>query len=440
LPNPVTSQPKQSPVAFERRDTERADALIDRYGRLAALVIPEAPSDGTRLAKLIAVTRGGNAILADQRTVNGAKVGDLAKAANYASDKHLRDDPHGPWMRRWSAVAVRLLLAARVPLLVEHVASEATRVRRESRAIGHDHHASCAHVKPLLSVYAGTIDQHLVDWQSQLVSGTCFDHTQEDADCDRIAKAEEDLGEPLRGSVIDHVALALDERELCKQLVAEAAAKYPERFREAGLNPATVVERAFADLCVLETLPYGAPVEPGMTHTDVHTPGDDEVMIAAVSASMAGVASCGVIGDPAQLPGEWRDVTLESTTVAEWALEHDPWRHTFRTLNNDTLLRTETGPSGSVTEAWRVFGMANDDQRALALVQRASEAWTRECIDRAEKTCPVGLNYAKEPAFRMAMRAMLRLADAARVTAERERRASELAAHQATESPPDTRS
>jgi hypothetical protein len=75
---------------------------------------------------------------------------------------------------------------------------------------------------------------------------------------------------------------------------------------------------------------------------------------------------------------------------------------------------------------WRVFGMDVADDAALALAQRAAEAWPRECTRRAERECPAGLIYPKDPNFRMAVRAMIRVADAARVTAERTRRAAEM--------------
>jgi hypothetical protein len=420
VPEP-SSRPVQAPAAFAAEDAARADVLIDVFGRLAATVVPEAPTDPRRLEKLLALTKGANRIIADGKAAAGARVGDLARAAHYASDKHVRDDPHGPWMRMWSMTAVRLLLAHSAPLLAEHVVSAAVRVRRESAFIGYDHHPGCTYVKPLLSVYAGALDRHLVCWQMPLASGTCYDRDDPSADLERIAEIERELGEPLRAGVGDHLALALSERDECRRLVAAAVAAHPELFLETGLDPATVLERAFADVCVLEALPYGAPVAPVESHRAVLLPGDDDESIAAASASMSGIAYCGQVTDPSPL--SWVRVELEPDIAARWGLELDRWSTTFSAVDDDLLLRTETASTGARTEGWRTFGMANTDQRALALAQRAAETWTHACIRRAETDAPPGKVYAKDPAFRLALRAMLRFADAALVSAERQRRA-----------------
>lgn len=101
-----------------------------------------------------------------------------------------------------------------------------------------------------------------------------------------------------------------------------------------------------------------------------------------------------------------------------------PWDVTFRAIGDDLLLRSANVGDGVDTTLWRVFGMANSDPRAAVLAQRVAEPWTLTCSRRAVADAPPGRIYAQRPVFRMALRAFIRFADAARVTAERQRRAS----------------
>lgn len=423
IPATPTPHPVRSPVAFADQDVAAAGRLIDAVGRLAAAILPEAPVDSRRLGRVLAVTRGANSLIASGGAAAGLHVNELALAANYASDKHIRDDLRGVWPRRWADLGIRLLVATAGPVLAEHVVSAPTKVRRGSGFIGHDAYPYCSPVKPLLGCYVGGIDRHLLCWQIPLTTTTSWDRTASQADLEAIALAEECLEEALPGSMAEHFALAFSERELCRDLLAEAVARHPEMFTEVGLDPETVVAHAYSELCILEPLPHGSPQVRGESHGHLVFPGEVPELVAAAAGSTAGIASCGTVTDPAKLELPSRLVDLPRPTVDVWGLDIPQWGVEFHAVGDDQLLRVARTTDGARAHLWRVFGMAHDDERALALSHRAAEEWTRVCMRRAAAETPPGFNYAQEPSFRMAVRALVQFADAARVTAERTRRA-----------------
>jgi hypothetical protein len=420
----VNPHPVQRPVAFAAQDIADANSLIETFGRLAAANMPEAPDDERRLARLLALAKGANQLLASGRAEHGVRIDELARAANYASDKHIREGFVGSWPRRWSALAIRLMMADTAPVLAEHLIARAAKVRRESNFIGYDQHPDCGKIKPLLNLYVGGIDRHLLNWQIPLTTATSYDRTHPRAALARIADVEQQLGEPLPATLVEHLELALAERATCHQLVQAGVSSRGEMFHEAGLDPATAVARAFSPLLVLDPLPHGAPRVPGEAYGRLVMPGDEaELLRVADKYGLVGIAACSDAEHASELALPSRPLDLAVATITDWGLEASPWTIAFQAIGDNLLLRVASDKGGTRATLWRVFGMSNDDQRALALAQRDSEEWTHACALRANAAAPPGLVYAKDPAFRMAVRALVRVADAARVTAERDRRA-----------------
>lgn len=416
-------EPVQRPVAFMAADVAAADELIDRFGALAAAVVPQPRHDERRLARMLTLTRAANASLASGEAREGLKVREFARGANYESDKHIREGLAGNWPRRWSACAIRLLMAASTPVLAEHLSSSASPVRRESRFIGFDNHRGASKVKPLLNLHLAAIDRHLLGWQIPLAAGTTWDRTHHDADEDAIAAAEADLGEPLPGSLADHLALALSERAELREAVSSARVSHAGIFLEAGLDPETVMARAFSDLLVIAPLPHGASLVKHESHSRLVLPGDDPALVElARSSGVGGIAACNTPRDGSLTRTPSHEIRLPTLLSSQWGLTASPWHLTFHAIGDDLLLRRASDGNGVTIDLWRVFGISNADPVAAALAQRVAEQWTLACSRRAETDAPPGSIYAQRPDFRMALRAFIRFADAARVTAERQRR------------------
>jgi len=183
-------------------------------------------------------------------------------------------------------------------------------------------------------------------------------------------------------------------------------------FVEADLDPETIVARAFPDLAILAPMPHGSPMIEGESFSHMVMPGDDNELIALASRSgLIGIAAC---TSSAESPAPQRPLTLDVHTASRWGLTAPSWSVAFRAVGDDRILRVNTAGRGTQASVHRVFGMNVDDARAVALVQRASETWARDCATRADTASPPGKVYAKDPAFRRAVLAIVAVADAAR--------------------------
>jgi len=215
----IDPQPVRSPVAFDDADLRAADALIEKFGRLAATLSPAAPRDPRTINRVLSLAHGANALLADGQAEGGLHMGALAGEANYASDKHVREGLEGPWPRTWGALAIRLMTASATPVLADQICSTPARVRRESNRIGYDSRRGVPKVKPLLRVHLAAADRHLIDWQHPLVTHTSCDRRSADADFAVLGTLEKILSETLPASLGDHLRLAFDERAVCRDVV-----------------------------------------------------------------------------------------------------------------------------------------------------------------------------------------------------------------------------
>jgi hypothetical protein len=412
--------PVRSPVAFDDADVRAADGLIDRFGTLAAILLPDAPQDRRTIKRVLSLARGANAVLARGHAADGLHVEDLAYEANYASDKHVREGLEGPWPRQWAALTIRLMTASATPVLADQICTAPAPVRRESRRAGYDSTPHMAKIKPLLRVHLAAADRHLLDWQHALVARTSWDRESVEPDFDAINALEEALGEQLPASLADHMRLALDERADCRSVLLEAVHAHPELFLEAELDPESVVDHAFPDLAILAPLPHGSPKVEGESFSHMVMPGDDDQLVGlAARSGLSGIAACTLRSDPRS---PQRPLALDVRTASIWGLTAPSWSVAFRAYGDDGILRVDRTGGGARAFMYRVFGMSVDDPRAVALVQRAAETWAEDCAARADSASPPGKVYAKDPAFRRAVLAIVAVADAAHVNAERARR------------------
>lgn len=416
-------QPERSPVLFEQADVRAGDELIDTFGRLAAALLPEAPSDVRTIARVLGLTKATNKLIDAGEAQEGLSVSDMAREAQYASDKHVREGFARPWSRQWASLTTHLLLASTIPVLAEQISTRSARVRREARRLGFANEPNIAKVKPLLQSHLAAFDRHTLSWQMPLATDTRHDRRRADADLQDIEKFELELAEELPASLYDHLKLAADERAELLTLVLRAATAHPELFREAGLDPLSVARRAFPDLVIVDALPHGAPRIQGERYSQQMLPGDHpELLEPFISHGLRGVAASTMPPAPSRLRFPLR---LDSALAASWGLDPTPWNVKFFLDEADGhVLRLAGSATGTSFRRWRAFGMEPDDPRAIVLVQRAAETWAFDCAERATRAAEPGMHRAKQPAFRRAQLALATVADAAHVSAERSRRSA----------------
>lgn len=411
--------PPRTRVVFDGADVRAADRLIDRFGTVAARAIPEAPADSRTIGRLIALAKAANAVIAAGGSRDGLRVDRLARQASYHSGNHIFEHLDGVWVRQWAALTIRLLMSTGGPLLAEQLVTAAVPVGRDSRRAGFDNRSGVPKVKPLMRLYLAGADRHLVSWQIPLLSATSCDRTAVDADIERIERYEVEFGHTLPASLDDHLRLALSERRALLDIVQTLAADHPEALREALLDPAMIAQDAFSPVVIVPALAYGSPHVPGEDHSQLVMPGDDPAVLAALAeAGLTGIAEMHVT--PHRAPS--RALTLDRGVAANWGLTAPAWNTSFQVLGDDELLRVDSSGFGATARLWRVFGMRPDDQRAAAAAERAAETWPRTCVTRADAAAPPGRAYPKAAAHRRTMMALGAVADAAHVTAERERR------------------
>lgn len=424
-PEPQEPKPYRGPPEFCDEDTARADELIDAILPIAARAVDGAPTDPAALEKTKAMYRGANRVIGDGRAAAGTRVNDLAAAADYSGDTHVRE-PFGPWTRAMTDFGVRMLVARRMPAIVEHLSVRPVEIRPGSRRIGGEAHGSRAR-KSLINVHVGSIEAQLESCALPFAKGTPYDHTDPSADASLIAEAEAAMGCPVPGDEAEHYGLVLRERARRIEQARALAVGNRDALTGLGLQADTLVERMFSPLTVLEAMLFGAPQQAGeFCRARIYPGRRDDLVKLALDAGLIGIAYWGDaarVGAPRS--GRRRGAQLTPETTAEFALAPD-WGVSFAVGPGPVLLRTVRSGTATRTSAWVVFGMDPWDQRALALAQRTGEGWAEACRRRAEEQRPAGTVYPKGAGFRLCMLDMLRLADAARICAERERQARDM--------------
>jgi hypothetical protein len=413
----------QRPVALTTDDTATANLLINRLGRLAADIVPDAPGDGTQRDRLINAAKGVNQLIESGQTRRGLKVQHLADAANY-SEKHLLEGLDGTYGRQWAATLIRLLSACAGPMRVEHLLSAPVEVRRESGAIGYDHPAGCSHLKPMLMLAGAGIDRFVCSWETPLTTATCWDHSDPRADPAKILTAQSQLGHALPGTWAEHLTMLMADRAALLDFLVKASKEDAGLFDEAKLDVARIVANCSSRYCVLEAMAYGRPIGRGLHFGEHLYPGDHPDLMELVSPQMRGIAECVEQASVAAVIRAGEPQPLQASLAAALGLPISPLDSVVHAISSDLLLHTAANPSGANTTWWRVFGMDGRDPMAVALVEHAgARRWRKKCLARAYEHTAPGLLYPKRADHRLTLRALLRAVDAARVAAERLRHA-----------------
>jgi hypothetical protein len=413
---PRDPRPVWEPVKFNDQDTQRATELLQAAVPAACAAVPELTA--ADVDRITALARGANVLIGSGRAARGAAMVDLAVAARYARDSHIR--PVFPSLGLVAQIVSRLMMARYMPVNVEHILAQPTEVRRETNLLGLDHTPGCAWVEPVIQHELGGLDRQLEADQLPFLYTTLADPARADANPAEVRRAAKTFDCPVPDSPAAWIELLMHKRAEAFEAIYSLAVNHPELLGRLGIDARAALTSGFSNLLVLETQPHGFPRERGKPSLGTIFPGKEPEMIAAAErAGMIGIACCGEVTDPRVLRGGRNVVPDGMGMVTRFAVVPEGSAFTAR---GQYLLHTATRRTGSRTRMWRVFGMEPDDPRALGIAQRDSQPFIRACRKRIEKDRPTGIVYPKRPKNRMGMWSLLRIADNTRVCAEKERK------------------
>ena len=363
---------------------------------------------------------------------DGVCVKEVAGAARVGTG-HLPDH-YTPESEIVADRAVRLiLLSGRRRVLHEEIFTIAARSRRtQKNGYGAYHVKQAPSVIHFVGNAIGASDRYNISWAEPLVTGTPDDPSAAIADAARIADAAAARGRPVPATLADHVQQVLNFQRDLRKLVVEQAGPFGEALRQVSLEPTrAVVGRAFARPVVVRAMPVGPPLGRGVPSASVALPGNDATIVEVLRRSgRPAIAYAGPLGGGDDVSAlRARGYTQMPWAVGELArplaVPEDPpfgcellWSDA-----EQTLVRRIVG-AGAWAAGWKVVGFPADGMPdAIALVERASESWPRGCLERATRAGAPGLLQGSTLPSQNTWRALLRVADAALVEAERRERA-----------------
>jgi hypothetical protein len=407
-----------APASFTPGDYDAACELIERLAEVAQEAYPEVP-----LEVLARLAQQAVRWIADGRAADaGLQLTNLCAEAG-ESENHLREH-FGPRWQQAGELIVRALMRYRGPgVMWEVLKSVPAESRPSHRGLGRDHLPGKAAGIRVLGFAVGAPGRCLLPSSILNTRGTRDDLTSGRCEPTRIAEFERQCGMDIAGSIAEHVELLSAARDTVRARVSE------------GMKPAYrgLAEAIFSDVTIAEALPAGPSLSRGLWHGELAYPGDEPDTLEVLRSHVRrGVARC----SPQTLEqaerdvpsSEWEQLEVVAGAFARrHALELDRREGRFWWVPGPDLLVDELIGRESVTSAcWQPFGLAEDRGSAATLAALARHAMPRECVERARADCAWGLISASSIWSDAAMRTVLHVADAACVTAERDRRRVEM--------------
>jgi len=304
---------------------------------------------------------------------------------------------------------------------------------RDHCGLGTDHIKDAAHNMCFFVNAVGAPDRVLVASSLQYTVGTRDSSVSERADRDRIATFSDEFadlrdagGLPRRvlpATCSDHVEVVLERRAAAKQMVRNAG--------DDGSLPQTTAQQmlkcGFSDIVILGEMPYGPAKRRSQLAGDVGLAGDDLAALAALTgAGLKAVARCGdrtvTLAEEAFRNRQLKEVSTHGLADFKYArplgLRPEKWGRTYHWwADQDLLLAQDTGAKVETFTAWRTVNLI--PQAAVLLAAIEEETWPAECIERSGRMGGWGRVTASSLRSQGALRAVLHVADAALIGAER---------------------
>ena len=426
--SPARKEPPavRQPVSFREVESAEAVEIATTVIKAAAEVVPGV--DAYIFTRLTEYVIGE---IASGRAASGVRVKAACEAARIGHG-HLPNHYTDAWELA-SALAVRLIpVITERRVHFEHIYSRPAAISREHNGLGTDHRPGAPQRMHFIGDALGTADTHMTSYAIPLLMGTRDDVNATAADGAHIQKFATERRRSLPASWGQHLDEVLGvRRELIRALRARPDLSGP--LKPFGLTR-DAIARGFSRTFVVGAMPFGTPEKRTRESADLLIPARDGTLISALSHTdgRAIVSAGRPTGSGGQTPTAdelydrgYRDVPWDVgklgevfglASIAPWSVEY---RYSRR---EQTLLRIEAA-AGAWVESWRLIHFQESElPDAIALVERSLEDWPVHCLDRAYKDCAPGKLKADDVRSQNAWRAILRVADAALVAADRRKR------------------
>lgn len=366
------------------------------------------------------LVRAATAAIRSGETRDGLKLGRLLDAA-YVGSGHARDRHFTPQLTVLCDLAVRATAIAAGRLVrCEHVYVKWARTGRERNSLGTDRVRGVTAGLRFAGIAPAYDDRVLPAVEIPFTTGTRHDIASERADPPEIGRLTRELGHPLNSSVADHFKelLALQQRSrACLQGGPSDDVSLASRLGKHG----------FSDLVIATLMPCGPAYSRQREGAEVRAPGDDGELIRVLQvAGKRGVAqlhsrSPYPATTPESLRGEgyeqrdspYSEYDIFFANDVEWGVTWH-WHSQRR-----RLVRLQADHATVRADEWLVFGLERELHVALALARRHEQKWTGGCLTRYMHDAAPGLIEVSSYRSDVAVRDILRMANAACVQADR---------------------
>jgi hypothetical protein len=364
------------------------------------------------------------------KAADGLRLDELCRNSQTGSGR-VRDHFGEPLVQAVDIAVRALTVLQGRPVIYDRLFSIAVRTRRSSTAIGSDHIQGAAATLRMMGLAHSGRDRCVSTIDMTLTTDTRDDPTSPRANPERIAQLTEDLGHAPAGTVGEHTKELLARHARARRAVITAAIDRPRAFDGIGMTPDAFASHAFADYVIGGGLACGPPHHRCRAHARVVHPGlEPDVVAALVQMKRKGVLSRGPLRGDAGVARDLRSEGFEQfgperTPLDErLALMPSYGVEWWRSIDSRRIIRREVAQSRQSAKSvrsddWLVVGLEERPDVAVALIQRFEQQWTQGCIDRAMEACAPGMLLARGAQQQEALRALLRLANAAIVAANR---------------------
>jgi len=411
----------RQPVNISNADLAEAKERLRGNLRVASRYVPEvdAYTTGELVDVVMAAIHRGDA-------KQGLKLQALLESAHVGTG-HVRQKHFTPCLDELVELVTRMTSIS-VPMRsvrCEYLYVSYARTGRYRNSLATDRTPKVAPGLRFAGIAISLDDRHVPTSEIPFTTGTRHDYSSERVDPTEIARLERELGRRPNGPPAEHFEELLGIQRRAFARLEKAA---------AGTAGAALAVRGFSPLIVAESMPCGPAPKRALEGAFTYWPGrDQDLSDVLLGAGKRGVAHYG----RRKLTGS--DTATHAELIAEG---FEPKLFGRSELDNEFANDVDWGVSwywkkqaervqvgeGSVrVDDWRVLGLADELDVAVALVRRHEHPWTTGCIKRTVLDTAPGLIKASSYRSDAAQRDFLRLGRAVLVGAERVGRIREAA-------------
>jgi hypothetical protein len=297
----------------------------------------------------------------------------------------------------------------------EHFYVKWARAGRERNALATDRIKNVAPGIRFAGVALACDDRHLPALEIPFTTGTRHDYASARADPAEIARIGKQLGRKPNGPPVEHLSELLHTTQRSRARLERAVESQSDLQRLATV----LSRRGFSDLVVVTRMPCGPAPKRQLEGADMYKPGLDTSFVELLEqAGKQGVAH---MGSPSPVNGDGFEPRTFDFSTTDRALANDvEWDVAWHWHAQARCLRRVQAGQGIVrTDDWRVIGLTESLEIAVALVRRHERKWTDRCLVRSVIDTAPGLIKASSYRSDVAMRDLLRLGNAGIVGADR---------------------